>query len=324
MPFPLVHEPAVCVFKDSLIFCIGGSASSFAVPTNIVRIYNPSYDTWRTSNNFPITTTTGHAECKTEDSSIVVAGGYGASFINVIYHGYIDHYIDSTGDSTFVTWRAVAINDTTIFRTGVYRVGGGKAGEWMLFGPALRNSSTYNTIYSVGFENINDTLKMYWYRLIPNVPDSAGNRPTIAVNMTSDSAHLYLFAGSRGFTVVNTSYRYSFALPPPIGVKQISNNVPDKFILYQNYPNPFNPVTIIKFALPPSPKGEGLGVRVVVYDILGREITTLVNEQLKPGAYEVTWDGTNYPSGVYFYQLRVVETSRRDVFTETRKMVLLK
>jgi hypothetical protein len=55
-----------------------------------------------------------------------------------------------------------------------------------------------------------------------------------------------------------------------------------------------------------------------IYDILGREVTTLINEQLKPGAYEVEFDGTNYPSGVYFYKLTAGE------FTETKRMVLIK
>jgi hypothetical protein len=63
-------------------------------------------------------------------------------------------------------------------------------------------------------------------------------------------------------------------------------------------------------------------VRLIVYDILGREITTLVNEELKPGTYEVEWSatggGSNYPSGVYFYKLITTE------YTETRKMVLVK
>jgi hypothetical protein len=59
-------------------------------------------------------------------------------------------------------------------------------------------------------------------------------------------------------------------------------------------------------------------VRLIIYDILGRDVTTLVNEQLKPGAYEVDWDGSNYTSGVYFY------TIRTEGYTETKRMVLVK
>ncbi len=106
----------------------------------------------------------------------------------------------------------------------------------------------------------------------------------------------------------------------PIGIKPISNEVPNSFSLSQNYPNPFNPVTKIKFDTPPqpSPKGRGQWVRLLIYDALGREIATLVNEQLKPGSYEVEFDGSNYPSGVYFYKMLAGD------YAETKKMILLK
>jgi hypothetical protein len=106
----------------------------------------------------------------------------------------------------------------------------------------------------------------------------------------------------------------------PIGIQPISSEVPNHFSLSQNYPNPFNPVTKIKFNTPPqpSPKGRELVVRLVIYDVLGREVATLVNEQLKPGTYEVEWNGINSPSGVYFYRLTAGS------FTETKKMVLIK
>jgi len=103
-----------------------------------------------------------------------------------------------------------------------------------------------------------------------------------------------------------------------VGVNKFKTEVPQKFHLSQNYPNPFNPTTNIRFDLPPSPQGEGLGVRVIIYDILGREIQTLVNEQLSPGTYEVEFDGTNYSSGVYYYSLIAGE------FTQTKRMVLIK
>jgi hypothetical protein len=103
-------------------------------------------------------------------------------------------------------------------------------------------------------------------------------------------------------------------------IQKLSNNVPDNFYLYQNYPNPFNPVTKIKFDIPATPlsSGEGMGVRLIIYDVLGREVTTLVNEQLRPGTYEVEFDGTNYPSGVYFYKLIAGN------FEETKKMIFIK
>jgi len=102
------------------------------------------------------------------------------------------------------------------------------------------------------------------------------------------------------------------------GIQQIGTNIPEKYFLYQNYPNPFNPVTKITFALPPSPQGEGLGVRVIVYDILGKEVITLVSEQLNAGTYSVDWNASEYSSGVYFYKLQT------DNFSVTKKMLMIK
>ncbi len=89
-----------------------------------------------------------------------------------------------------------------------------------------------------------------------------------------------------------------------IGINKISSEVPTRFRLEQNYPNPFNPVTKIQFRIPSDVKGETSDVKLIIYDITGREIQTLVKEKLNPGTYEVTFDGSNYASGVYFYQLR--------------------
>jgi hypothetical protein len=102
-----------------------------------------------------------------------------------------------------------------------------------------------------------------------------------------------------------------------IGINKIGSEVPKEFLLYQNYPNPFNPVTKIKFDIPPSKGARGM-TSIIIYDILGREVATLVNEQFNQGTYEVEWDGSNYPSGVYFYKLDAGE------FTDTKKMILIK
>ncbi|MEN8194579.1 MAG: M20/M25/M40 family metallo-hydrolase [Bacteroidota bacterium] len=103
------------------------------------------------------------------------------------------------------------------------------------------------------------------------------------------------------------------------------------FILDQNYPNPFNPSTTISYSIPSVERnavslmnnerfGESLyNIKLKVYDILGRDVATLVNEQQKPGYYEVEWDAINQPSGVYFYRL-----STNQGFAQTKKLVLLK
>ena len=104
---------------------------------------------------------------------------------------------------------------------------------------------------------------------------------------------------------------------------EVEINSPTEFTLEQNYPNPFNPTTKIKYTIPSTPLsfGEGLGVRLLVYDILGNEVATLVNEQQQPGTYEVEFNaGQNISlsSGVYYYQLR------SGGFVETKKMIIQK
>lgn len=98
-----------------------------------------------------------------------------------------------------------------------------------------------------------------------------------------------------------------------IGITPISTTVPDNFKLFQNYPNPFNPSSKIKFQI--SNSGD---VKLTIFNDIGKEMTTLVNEPLNPGTYQVQWDASNYPSGAYYYRL-----SEGD-FIDTRKMILVK
>jgi hypothetical protein len=112
------------------------------------------------------------------------------------------------------------------------------------------------------------------------------------------------------------------------------NNLPLKFSLLQNFPNPFNPVTKIKYKIPSATLRRAQSdnwVTLKVYDVLGNEIVTLVNEEKQPGTYEVEFnshsgEGRNLTSGIYFYQLRIggPEINSGQGFIVTKKMVLLK
>ena len=88
---------------------------------------------------------------------------------------------------------------------------------------------------------------------------------------------------------------------------------PAVFSLSQNYPNPFNPTTTLKYQLPASSK-----VTLKVYDVLGNEVATLLNEEKEAGTYEVMFEASNYSSGIYFYRLQAGS------FVETKKMVLMR
>jgi hypothetical protein len=98
-----------------------------------------------------------------------------------------------------------------------------------------------------------------------------------------------------------------------VGLEPISGSIPVLYSLEQNYPNPFNPVTTIKFNIPKS----GV-VKLSVYDMMGREVTTLVNQELLAGRYSVDFNALSLASGVYFYKLQAGE------FTDTKKMMLIK
>jgi photosystem II stability/assembly factor-like uncharacterized protein len=98
-----------------------------------------------------------------------------------------------------------------------------------------------------------------------------------------------------------------------IGIESSGNTIPTVYRLEQNYPNPFNPSTKFKVDIP-----EHSMVKVSVFDMLGREVETLVNQDMKPGKYEVSWNASKFSSGIYFY--RIVTNS----FTDTKKMILVK
>jgi hypothetical protein len=99
----------------------------------------------------------------------------------------------------------------------------------------------------------------------------------------------------------------------PNGVKNLSGEVPGSYALEQNYPNPFNPSTKINFSLP-----KNAGVKLAVYDMNGKEVEVLVNENLQAGIYEADWHPVNLSSGIYFYTLKTND------FTSTKKMIFVK
>jgi hypothetical protein len=101
--------------------------------------------------------------------------------------------------------------------------------------------------------------------------------------------------------------------PTMVGVQNGSSKMQSEYKLENNYPNPFNPRTIINYQLP-----VGSYVKLTVYDIMGKEISVLVNEKQNAGRYEIEFNGDNLPSGTYFYRLSA------DGFNETKKMILIK
>lgn len=139
-----------------------------------------------------------------------------------------------------------------------------------------------------------------WIELANGLPN------TVAMHLDYNTKSNRLTIGTHG----RGAYRLT---APLVNVSNISSNIPDNYSLSQNYPNPFNPITKIKYTI----KHSGI-VTLKVYDALGRNVSTLVNQTQSPGTYEAIFDASNLTSGIYFYKL---ETGN---YAETKKMMILK
>lgn len=159
------------------------------------------------------------------------------------------------------------------------------------------------------FYSENDNI--YW-RLIPGSQNLPVIQPSIYArtmkNISTDNNFIYI-------GTANGIYKTDYAT----GIDDISNNtLPAEYYLSQNYPNPFNPATTISYQIP-----EKSFVSFKVYDILGNKIITLVNEEKLPGEYQIVFEGSELPSGVYFY----IFTAKSEIsgyYTVGKKMILMK
>jgi hypothetical protein len=127
---------------------------------------------------------------------------------------------------------------------------------------------------------------------------------TLCVSMNAVQAHL-----NHGDFLGNCTD----TIPPPKSPVGENNFTPDKFILSQNFPNPFNPETNINFSIPVN-----AFVSLKVYDITGKEVASLISENMNAGTYSVVWNASEYTSGVYFYK---IETGN---FSDVKRMTLVK
>ena len=214
-------------------------------------------------------------------------------------------------------------------------------------GVFVAQNNTVSYIYRTtngGFNWVSVYTLSYYYsetmRWIPGTSNIYGNSEFMLIRSTNNGINWSVMTGGPGTHLtsleavrINNETIYALAVTwdlrvyklldtaRPIGVKPTGTEIPSRFSLSQNYPNPFNPVTIINYELPTA----GL-VKMVIYDILGREIKVLINEKQSAGKYKVEFDGSNFPSGVYFYRLAAGDpsVSSGQGFVSTKKMVLIK
>ncbi len=146
-------------------------------------------------------------------------------------------------------------------------------------------------------------------------------RPLTQFNNTDVNGNwiLRVFDRASGNTGTLRAWSLNFVVSATsTDVRTSSNAIPSDFALQQNYPNPFNPSTKIQFSIPSVGAEHVQPVQLKVYDVLGREVATLVNENLNAGSYEATFDAKGLSSGTYFYRLQSGE------FVQTKKLLLLR
>jgi len=231
--------------------------------------------------------------------------------------------IDLTnGNSTLVTTaniqlNAIAFHPTTNVLWAAKRViiGAGKDEVYTID----LSTGTATLVGATGFGVVTNDLAFDAADILYGIIGAANEVGSLITINTSDGTGTLV--GDTGFDNI-TGLGYSLN-GPPAGVNDDDVDTPTEFALQQNYPNPFNPTTTIKFSLPVNSD-----VKLIVYNLLGQEVVTLLNEDRSAGTHSIVWNSSNtngvkLSSGVYFYELKANGINGGS-FQEIRKMVLLK
>ena len=300
-------QPAVFTPYTAYYFNNTGSLTSLKIP------YDPSGTLGKSIEENQIVFSEGDLKISLnsngeEKSKVIIRSNVEASNDYDVYD-----YFAPPGD--FEESRIILVNDKTSSNYKYFMIESRpEIGEGQIYDLQLKNISNENVVLKI--EGLNN-YPGYDYYLVDN---SLNNM--IKLN---EGFELNIASGIK-------EKDYSLIIGTESFIEKLKDDfTPKQFALMQNYPNPFNPGTVIRYSIPtvtlnmpvalPS-KGDPF-VQLRIYDILGNEVATLVNEQQSPGTYEVEFDArtTNHKqltSGVYFYTLRAGN------FTETRKMILLR
>ncbi len=289
-PLPTARWCHASCALDGKIYVIGGAfgKSTYIGPT---EEYNPVTDTWTTKADIP--TQRGALSCCAVNGKIYAIGGHIGLPPNVTSVGTVEEYDPVTDNWTtkapLPTPRAYFAACTDSGK--IYAIGG------IVYDP--NNPNTYlRTVEE--YDPVTDT----WTTKYP-MPTERSDFAACA-----DSGKIYVIGGGYSSNMYSTEvYVYE-----PDVITFVEDSTPVEYSLVQNYLNPFNPTTLINYCM----DQPGM-VSLVIYDLLGKKVTTLVDEVKTPGNYSVRWNAKDFASGVYFYR---IELGGSKVLTQ--KMMLMK
>jgi len=207
-----------------------------------------------------------------------------------------NHIVKYNAEGTYIWQKDINFeNSIILINKSIY-----KNSFFYFTGSIISNSQDYFTF------KVDSEGSLVWKQTYNGTANAWDNSRDIVVDNNSS---IFITGTSRGTGEDFLTIKYS----QPIGIDPVSSEIPHKFTLHQNYPNPFNPSTKIKFELPAAGN-----VTIRIFDVLGREVSMLVNEFMKQGVYETDFNSADLPSGVYFYKLIAGN------FTATKKLIILK
>jgi photosystem II stability/assembly factor-like uncharacterized protein len=238
--------------------------------------------------------------------TLLVTTNSGSSWQNKPQHQYTLISVETVG-STFA-----AVSGFDPFSSpppGIFLVSTDKGNTWV-----NRSAGLDEPIDAISFINENAGIAVGIDGRIFKTGNGGLNWVSGGLSGTGNSFFDVSFIGTDSAIIIGEGGNIIASFNTVVGVKNGGlTQIGSDFHISQNYPNPFNPATTIKFQVPNSSY-----VKIAVFDVLGRIVSTLADGNLNPGVYSVNWDASDYPSGVYYYKLEAGD------YSETKKMVLLK
>lgn len=305
---------------NSLQMDINNNDHLFLAPDNSTLLKSTNFG----SDWFPVSShifsSPSDIELKWNDSEIIYVGDKNPGRFFRSTNGGLNFQLTNNSSTSDVPMIGISrFNNDLVFHT--FSPG---SGAWMSVnsGADFSLSMNLNSAWSCAISSDDPTIFFIVTKDgAGNISFDRGNNYTAVSNIGSENSAIfipnretYLAQGTGGVYKLRPSYTIAATNVVVSDIQaNAGNTIPGDFNLSQNFPNPFNPATSIKFSIPSKEF-----VTLKVYDVNGRKVETIINQNLLPGIYEVNFDGTNLSSGVYFYRISAGK------FNQTRRMILVK